>query len=74
MDNFLWDGTAMPKQLIEQDKRDTGRLWPTLRDDVSPPAQSRYAGGRAPHAGDRSWAELNRLPANLSTRRHLGTR
>ncbi|MFI6824024.1 hypothetical protein ACIBJE_24255 [Micromonospora sp. NPDC050187] len=64
----------MPKQLIEQDKRDTERLWPTLRADVPPPTQARYDGGRTPRAGDRSWAELNRLPANLSTRRHLGAR
>ncbi|MEU4568883.1 hypothetical protein [Micromonospora sp. NPDC023956] len=62
----------MPKQLIEQDKRDTGRLWPTLRGDVSAPSQARYVDRRAPQPTDRSWAEVNRLPANLSTRRHLG--
>jgi hypothetical protein len=64
----------MPKQRIEQDKRDTGLLWPRPGHDAPPPTQSRYVGHRAPRADARSWAELNRLPANLSTRRHLGAR
>ncbi|SCL34380.1 hypothetical protein GA0074692_3817 [Micromonospora pallida] len=62
----------MPKQASERDKRDTGRLWPTLADGVPPAAQSRHVGQRAATAG--SWADVNRLPASLSTLRHLGTR
>jgi hypothetical protein len=76
MDNFLWDGMAMPNTPYDQHQRDTGRNHPTPAARERFPAQPRYRSARSGHhaAGLWSWAELDALPAGESARRGLGAR
>lgn len=69
MDTFRWDGMDMPKHPIDRQQRDTARLWPALQGTGNTPAQAPYVGCRSRRADTtRSWADLNRVPAGVSTR------
>jgi hypothetical protein len=76
MYTFLWDGIVMPKQPNDRYQQDTERLWRAAETAGRFPAQPPYRGARAAGGtgGTLGWAELNKLPAGVSTRHGLNSR
>ncbi|MFI7430468.1 DNA repair protein [Micromonospora sp. NPDC049836] len=62
----------MPIQPNDRYQQDSERSWGAVEDPGRFPAQPRYREARA--GSPLSWAELNALPARVSTRSGLNTR
>lgn len=62
---------VMPIQPNDRYQQDTERSWGVVEDPGRFPAQPRYREARS--ATPLSWADLNALPARVSTRHGLNT-